>query len=463
MAATFSPGESQREPHAPTDAAASGARGDADHVQAGSRSSASSDDHVAEKAALSPLSKREKVRRHCHRFWLWYLIATIVLLAILLPILFKVIVPAIVQAIINSQALPIHGGLLDVVTSDLVKMGVDTTLHVPLPARTTNFSMSLFRRDTSPYSPYVTLNVAGQRINGDTNFDIPGQLLTVENHTEFVHWLGEVFDQEEVDISLRGVPTVYLGALRSEPTLDKTTKMPGLRKFAGLSIQKLQLMLPPDKDGNNIKGTVNIPNWSLVVLNFGNITFNMFSGAVQIGHLTVYNNLLNPGNNSLSFDGNLDLAAVVKNLRAVLDSQSEALSRGQINLNVTGISVVKNGNQISYIAEVLRTRYMTATMSVISLVGDVFAGIMDGGTAGAGVPGGGTAGIVNILGDVLGNNTFIDHVLQHFNATRLLKGSSTGGSPLLSMRAAANPKEALMWKMVQMGLRRRLNLARSGN
>lgn len=50
--------------------------------------SVSSADHVAEKAVpVEKLSKRQKVKRHCARFWLWWLIGTIILLAILLPIM----------------------------------------------------------------------------------------------------------------------------------------------------------------------------------------------------------------------------------------------------------------------------------------------------------------------------------------------------------------------------------------
>lgn len=48
----------------------------------------SSGDHVQEKGpAAITLTKRQKLRRHCGKFWLWYLIGGLILLAILLPIL----------------------------------------------------------------------------------------------------------------------------------------------------------------------------------------------------------------------------------------------------------------------------------------------------------------------------------------------------------------------------------------
>lgn len=44
-------------------------------------------DHVEEKPPPAVLNKKQKVMRHFKRFWLWYLIGTIIFLAIFLPIL----------------------------------------------------------------------------------------------------------------------------------------------------------------------------------------------------------------------------------------------------------------------------------------------------------------------------------------------------------------------------------------
>lgn len=50
-------------------------------------SDADEDDHVREKEQKVVLTKRQKLKRHCGRFWLWYLIGVIIFLAIMLPIL----------------------------------------------------------------------------------------------------------------------------------------------------------------------------------------------------------------------------------------------------------------------------------------------------------------------------------------------------------------------------------------
>jgi len=54
----------------------------------GASDDTSFDDHVKEvPAPKSKMTKRQKLKRHCHRFWLWYLIGFIIFNAIFLPIM----------------------------------------------------------------------------------------------------------------------------------------------------------------------------------------------------------------------------------------------------------------------------------------------------------------------------------------------------------------------------------------
>ncbi|KAK2616184.1 hypothetical protein QQS21_000816 [Conoideocrella luteorostrata] len=446
MARTASPVAPSREPNPST--TATGARGDAEDTAADAQSTASSTDHINEKASGPPLTKRQKVRRHCGRFWLWYLIATIIFLAIFLPILFKVIIPAIVQAIIKGQDLPIEGGRLDCVSSTEAKLGLNTSLNTPLPARLGNLTLDLYNKDTPTYSPFLNLTITGQQIKGDTKIVVVPQLVTVKNESELVSWLGKVFETDKVDLTVKGSPTVYLGELKSDAKLDKTIQLPGLRKFAGFGIKDLTLMVPPDKDGNNLKGTINIPNWGVLQLNLGNITFSLFSGKVQIGQITAREVLLNVGNNTLNFDGKLDLPGLVKNLGPVIHSQKDALNRGQVELNVTGNMVVVNGQRISYIEKVLGSRQLTTSMSVITLLSDVVNGFI----------GGGSNSIIDVFGDVIGNNTFLQHVIDHYNTTQINKNNTKSSA---FTKRAPSPRDALMLNMLKMGLRMKLNQIQS--
>ncbi|KHN93920.1 uncharacterized protein MAM_08227 [Metarhizium album ARSEF 1941] len=436
-----------REPGMPP-ATARGARGDGEDVVDGRSDIASSTDHIGEKAAGPRLTKRQKVRRHCGRFWLWYLIASIIFLAILLPILFKFIIPAIIQAIVGGQGLPITDGRLDCVSGTQMKLAINTSINTPLPARMTELPLWLYNKDTKPFSPWARLNITGQRLKGDTKIVVKDQLVTISNQSEFVNWVSHIFDEENVDLSFRGNTAVFLGKIEANTHLDKSVQLPGLRKLSGLSIEDLKVMLPPDRNGNNIKGTVKIPNYGLLVMNFGNMTFNILSGDLKIGQITLYNVLLNKGNTTVGFDGQVYLDTVIKNIGPVLASQSNALNRGQVDLNVTGNQVVMNGEHITYIEQLLGSRRLTTSISVVKLLSDVLSGFMGGG---------GGSSIVDAVGDIFGNNTFIQNVVDHWNTTKA-GGSSTKNGKNGSILAKRNEaKEALMWNMLKMGLRMKLN------
>lgn len=324
-----------------------------------------------------------------------------------------------------------------------MKLAINTSLNTPLPARITDLTLFLYNRDTRPYSPFANLSVDGQKLKGNTQIVIKEQIVTISNQSELLAWLGPVFDQDKVDLSVRGSPTIYLGALKTDTRLDTTVQIPGLKQLAGLGIKDLKVMLPPE-NGRNIKGTIIVPNYGVLTLNFGNVTFNILSGDVTIGQITLYDVLLNEGNNTLNFDGQLYLDTLIKNIGPVLASQSEALGRGQVDLNVTGNQTVMNGVHITFIEKLLASRTLTTSISVVTLLSDVLSGLM----------GGGGGNIIDALGDTFNNNTFIQNIVDHWNTTKA-PGKSAGLGSLLGKRN--DPKEALMWNMLKMGLKMKLN------
>lgn len=89
MTSSFRENTSHFAPDSPR-ASVHGGRGEAGAPAAtAGADDASSIDHVQEKVPpVVPLTKRQKVKRHCGRFKWWYLGVTIILLAILLPILY---------------------------------------------------------------------------------------------------------------------------------------------------------------------------------------------------------------------------------------------------------------------------------------------------------------------------------------------------------------------------------------
>ncbi|UNI15419.1 hypothetical protein JDV02_001954 [Purpureocillium takamizusanense] len=434
------------------------ARDAGESAAAAAADDASSVDHVADaKKPKEKLTRRQKLRNqqqkvkaHCRRFWLWYLIGTIIFLAILLPIVFKVIVPAIVQAILNSQDLPVHSGALQALTPERTILSLNTSLDTPLPVNIDTLPLYLYNHDTEPYSPFVTLTLPKQRVSGDTPAIITNQTVVVANETELVRWFDRVFVQDEVELSVRADPTIHLGELTSTPHLDKTIKLPGLNNLKGFGITELTVMLPP-QDGKNIKGMLNLPNSGVLTLQLGNVTLNLLSGRIRLGEITIHNLNLPPGNNSCAFEGMLFLDTLGPNLATILADQAAPLGRGVIELNATGNATVVNGVHIPYIEKVLNTKKLTTSISVVTLLSDVLSGVVAG--AGNGTSSGNN--LIDVLGDVLGNSTFLGHVIEHWNTTAGGGGSGGGGG---SNNNAANVKRAaqrgsMVWTMLKLGMK----------
>ncbi|KAI1842439.1 hypothetical protein JX265_010402 [Neoarthrinium moseri] len=370
--------------------------------------SSSLGDHVHDKRAQEALpTKKQKLKQHFAKYKWWYLALTIIILAILLPLFFLVILPAIVQRIVDNQGLPVNGGSFLTLSPTQMMVSLSTSLNTPLPADIDATTLYLYNHGTASFSPFGSLILPASHVNHDTEILIVNQTVTVTNQTELEYWLNHVFDDPTVELSVRGDATVHLGALHSNAHIDKTVTVASLDKLRGFEIKSLSLVYPPEEDGTNLKGTVNLPNWGALTLGLGNLSFNLMSGQVRIGLITIFDVVLPPGNNTLNFSGQLFLHDLVQNFGKVLDAQAEALNNGQIQLDATGNTTIVNGERIPYIESVLNNKRLTSYLSVIKFVSDLINS----------VTGGGDSSIVEILEEVVGNKTLIEQALSHFNKT----------------------------------------------
>ncbi|KAI1857642.1 hypothetical protein JX265_011057 [Neoarthrinium moseri] len=386
-----------------------GGRGDAvqdGQADEGVRDS-SSGDHVREKAPPPvPLTKKQKVKRHCGRFKWWYLAGFIIFNAIFLPILFLVILPAIVQRIVDDQSMPVKGGAFVANSPTELTVSLETSLNTPLPARIDPLTLFLYNKGTPEFSPFLNLTLPEQYLKGDTPIIVTNQTVTITNDTELISWFDNVFNLPQVDLSVRGDSTVHLGALHSNAHIDKTISVQSLNQLNGFGIIDLRLVMPPDENGNNIKGTLNLPNWGSLTLGLGNISLNLMSGDVRLGLLTVYDVVIPPGNNTRSFDGQLYLNELAQNFGEILASQADALNDGKIQIDATGNATMVNGQHIPFVEAILNKKRVTSYVPVTKLLSDVVNSI-----AGSD----GDASLVDILGEVFGNTTLIDQIANRFN------------------------------------------------
>ncbi|KAJ8107868.1 hypothetical protein ONZ43_g6599 [Nemania bipapillata] len=368
----------------------------------------SSVDHVQEKAvAAVPLTKRQKVKRHCGQFKWWYLAVGLIILIILLPLLFTKIIPAITQDIVNGQKLPIMGGTFQALSPTSLSVSLETELDTSIAANLDPTNLAVYNKDTPDYSPFINVILPKIRVYHKTPVMITNQTVSVTNETELVKWLNQVFDQPNVGLSVKGEAAVHLGALKTSATIQKTLKVASLNSLEGFGISTLQLVYPAMEDGTNIKGTINLPNSGVLTLGLGNLTFNVFSGDIKIGYISIYDVTLPPGNNTRDFDGQLYLKELLPNLGAILDSQAAPLADGNIELRAVGNSTMVNGMHIGYIEQVLNSKTLVATMPAIKLLGDVIGSFT----------GSANVSLTDLLGDTFGNSTFIEGLLSHWNST----------------------------------------------
>ncbi|KAH7039679.1 uncharacterized protein B0I36DRAFT_343538 [Microdochium trichocladiopsis] len=419
--------------------------------------SASSGDHVVEKTApVEKLSKRQKVKRHCARFWLWWLIGTIIFLAILLPIIFKVILPAIVQDIVGKQEMPVLGGSLIALSPTQMKMTLKTSLDTPLAADLDPVDLYLYNKNTTQYTPFTNLTIPPQHINHYTEVDVTEQTVTISNLDELIKFFNNVFDEEEVELSVRGDTTVHLGALNAPAHIDKTVTVKALNKLKGFAVTDLKLLAPPDEEGNNLHTIVNLPNSGVLTLGLGDLGLNLLSGTIPIGHVTCKNVLLAPGDNAVECNGSLYYKVLFDSLPAIMASQASALMSGNIELGAQGNSTTINGEHIPYVEEVLKTKVLRTNVPIGQLLADVITGFT-----------GGDFNIGDLVGDSF-NATLIQTMVNHWDEYDD-QGSTSGNTNTTENAMASRKREAarkkkvatrdgdivkrnMMWSMLKMGL-----------
>ena len=343
---------------------------------------------------------------------------------------------------VDEQTLPVKGGALYATTPDAISLSLITTLHTPLGATVSPLTLELYNANTTEFRPFGDITLPKLYLDGHKNNSITNQTVAIRDQEELVKWFNSYFIDADVQLSVLADPdvTVSMGVLSSKHHLRKTIHLPGLNYLNGFAVTKLDLILPPDKEGNNIKGFLDLPNAGVLTLGLGSLTLTLKSGDISIGSVYVPDVVLKPGNNTCSFTGTLNLKKLISNLGAILSQQADALNNGYIELNTTGDSSVVDGKHIIYLEKVLQTKTLTARIPVISLLADVIQAF---------VGGKGQGSLKDIIGDVFGNTTLLDQILQNFNQTQ---NDSSGKATRAAMKRD-DPKRAMGLNMLRLALR----------
>ncbi|KAH8812287.1 hypothetical protein F5884DRAFT_306845 [Xylogone sp. PMI_703] len=412
---------------------------------------ASSTDGIVTKEKPAVLTRKQKMKKHFRRFWWAYLIAAIILAAILLPILFKVIIPAIVNNIVRGQKMPVNGGALNVISPTRLSMTLNTSLDTPLGVKIEPIDLGLIEAEDHATTPFLTLQIPEEHVHHKTEVIIPTQTVPISNQTQLIAWFNEFFDKPAAKLTVDGGLKIHLGELKYDSHIHKTIEVPGLNYLNGFALVDLQFMMPPDEKGHNMKGHLSIPNAGVLTLNLGNLTFNLMSGDINMGWANLYNLELKPGNNTPAFDGVFYFDTLVPNLSAILDSQKDSLSHGNIALNATGNATFVNGEHIKYIEGVLNQKHIPFTIPVITLLGDVLSGLLSSSNAAQGP-------LLDIFGDVVGNTTLFGQLLGNWD--NIARGGNGTNITSILTPPTKRSKPVGSWKhnLLRLGLRSKLSM-----
>lgn len=338
------------------------------------------------------------------------------------------------QRIVNDTSLPIHAADFRPINTTHLRVGISTSLSLPLGLSIKLDACDLWLYNpTSPSSPYARIPIPDQHISSSSggSLVIDGIIAEVTDPAQIDTWLTSALTQRNTSISVRASTTAWLGAVKLPLTIDKTVTIPGLRNLAGATLAESRLYIPAlMPSGTNIAGTMVLPNYSLMTMDMGNVTLNALLSAddgqegekeVLIGRVDIRDALLHPGNQSLPFTGEIYLDAILRDLGLLASGQAESMFKwGFITLTASGNQTLVEGQHISYLETVLaRARirvelplsrllidvvgsFEAGMLSVDGVFGEVWDGLVDDGGS---IVGGGSGGSSTMLGEILQNLT----------------------------------------------------------
>ncbi|PGH11987.1 hypothetical protein AJ79_04574 [Helicocarpus griseus UAMH5409] len=382
-----------------------GQDGEGAKAAGGVNGSGSGSEHV-ESVEKVPQGRGKRLLAHYKRWWICYLIGIIIFLAIFLPVFFTVAIPAIAQRMVDDAELPIHGGMIMKPTPDSVEYSLTASLAVPKPftVELEPIVLHLYRVQQTPEEAYIDVPLPEMKLKGNAMIDVPATRVPVLDMADWTQFLTEAVHQEKFILAAKGSTTAHLGALKVELTLDKQLELNGLNKLKGYDILSAKLILPFQEDGTNLKATLNIPNHSIITFELGDLTLDMFSGDIWLGQAVIYEAKLTPGDNIVNADIRLDLQRTVSNIKPVLESQGDALRRGNLKLRANGNTTIFDGQHIPFYEDVLNNLNVEAEVPIMKVLTDSIAGLTEGGKGLKGildmVKQGGLKDIMGIVGDL---------------------------------------------------------------
>ncbi|PYH99991.1 hypothetical protein BO71DRAFT_312932 [Aspergillus ellipticus CBS 707.79] len=300
-----------------------------------------------------------RVAAHFKRWWWVHLIILIVvILVIVLPVVY-VGYPNIAQSLVNKSTLNVS------------KMVMSDPSPSSFTLNQTNVigTKAAFHPDFKSFSAAISLaggaaftHVQVPKFHSRNNVNINiEQRVNLTDESAFTEFCKAVIQSEEFEMNVYGKPTLKEGALPStDVTYNKTAKVKGLNKLSGFDLVDLSIGTG-GSDGTNAKGTVYLPNPSVITIPAGNLTLDLSVNKTAIGQVFINNLIIHPGNNTVPMTANISELTVA----GMLSSYPGFI----IPVDITGNSSVYNGQVLPYITDALASLTLTTQLNVSKALG----------------------------------------------------------------------------------------------
>jgi len=301
-----------------------------------------------------------RMKNHCRRFW-WCdcLVLIVVVLVIVLPIIF-VGIPNIAQHEINASTLEVQSEEVTSPSPDGVHLKIQTVVK----------SGSKFHPVIEPFraglslkgqSPFLYIDIPKAKSEATTYISID-ESVKLASKEGFSQYTQAVLASETLQFNLDGKTKLKLSGLpKMSVKYNKVITMKGLNKLAGLDITDVKILSGKDSilsDGSNFIGNVHIPNPSVMTLDLGNVTMNLFLDGKPVGYSLIPNLVLKPGPNVLPMQSRVDQLAI---LGLVQSKYKNAV----IPLEISGNSSINsNGEHLPYYEAAIKANTIKVDLNI---------------------------------------------------------------------------------------------------
>ncbi|KAJ5591318.1 hypothetical protein N7450_005290, partial [Penicillium hetheringtonii] len=323
-----------------------------------------------ETAAISPTPVKRsfgsKVAAHFKKWWWVHLIIfVIVVLVVVLPVVY-VGYPNIAKHDVNDSTLEITSMVISDPTPESFQLnqtqviGSDSSYHPKIYAFDAAVSLA------GAAASFATVRVPSVKSEDGAKVEVL-QKVDLGDIGAFGDYAKAVMLQEEVALNIYGKPDLQQGSLpKITVTYNKTVTMKGLNQLKGFDVTDFHI-LTKKENGRNMKGTVYIPNPSVMTIDMGNLTLDLSVAGKPMGQSFLDNLVLKPGNNTVPMTSTVDQTAIIK----MFTADGNPYKDGVVPFDIVGNSSVYNGKELPYFTKALASNNLTVHLNVSKALAEI--------------------------------------------------------------------------------------------